>query len=278
MDEYGYSQEHQPLTWWRGHAIYVAHVLVLVWVASMLVTTVLMWAGAHGVLGLLPFSSQRVLAGEAWRILSYGFYNPPSLWFVVEMAMIIWFGREVERFFGRKIFLEFYLGLYLFLPLLFTAIGLWRPVALPGESGAFGLFLAFATLHPSVPVFFNLQARHVAFVLVGIYTLIGFSRNDVNSLLALWATVGFSYAFVRHEQGHFTLPKLRWPSRQPKLRVLPGGDRRGGTARSSSDPAMAELDALLDKIARSGLGSLTAQERSKLDQGREALRRRSSGH
>lgn len=274
MNDYGYSQEHQPLTWWKGYAIYAAHVIVLVWVASMLVTTVLLRT-APGFLATLPFSSERVWAGDFWRIFTYGFYNPPSLWFVVEMAMIIWFGREVERFFGRRSFLQFYLGLYLFVPVLMTGLGFWRPLSLAGDSGAFGLFLAFAALHPNVALFFNVLAKYVAFVLVGIYTLIAFSQNDVSTLISLWATVGFAVAFVRYQQGRLTLPRWRWPTRQPKFRVIQGAAKTSNSP--GQDAAMAEVDALLDKIARSGLGSLTADERARLDRGREAIRRRSSG-
>lgn len=277
MNDYGYSEEHQPLTWWHGHPIYLAHMVVLVWIGAMLITTILMWSGNGALLSVLPFSSERVFAGEFWRIFTYGFAKQPSLWFVIEMAMIVWFGREVERFFGRRTFLRFYLGLYLFLPALFTLIGLWRPMVLTRESGAFGLFLAFATLHPNVAMFFGVLAKWVAMVLVGIYTLMALSRNDALSLISLWATVGFSFAFVRHAQGRFELPRIRWPSRKPKLRVIPGGARDSAApSRPRQDAAMAEIDALLDKIARSGIASLTPQERAKLEHGREAIRRRAS--
>ena len=40
---------------------------------------------------------------------------------------------------------------------------------------------------------------------------------------------------------------------------------------------MAEIDALLDKIAQSGLGSLTAKERAKLEKGRERLLKKEPG-
>jgi len=41
---------------------------------------------------------------------------------------------------------------------------------------------------------------------------------------------------------------------------------------------MAEVDALLDKIAQSGIGSLTTKERAKLDAARaELLKRESAG-
>jgi hypothetical protein len=37
---------------------------------------------------------------------------------------------------------------------------------------------------------------------------------------------------------------------------------------------MVEIDALLDKIAQSGIGSLTPKERARLDTARETLRKR----
>jgi hypothetical protein len=40
---------------------------------------------------------------------------------------------------------------------------------------------------------------------------------------------------------------------------------------------MAEVDALLDKIAQSGIGSLTAKERAKLDAARSEMKKRSQG-
>jgi hypothetical protein len=40
---------------------------------------------------------------------------------------------------------------------------------------------------------------------------------------------------------------------------------------------MAEVDALLDKIAQSGISSLTAKERAKLDAARADLLKRESG-
>lgn len=280
MNDYGFSEEHQPLTWWRGHPLYTAHAIVAVLVASMLVTTGLMAfrtsAIAAAILSWLPFLSDRVFAGEFWRIFTYGLVNPPSLWFVVEMAMIVWFGREVERFFGRRTFLQFYVGFYFLLPVLFLLLGFWRPMRLAGESGAFALFIAFATLHPNAPMFFGLMTKWVAVILVGIYTLMALSQNDVVTLISLWTAVGFAYAFVRHQQGAFTLPKLSLPSRKPKFRVLPGGAKPAAPAPTArrDDPQMAEIDALLDKIARSGLASLTREERAKLDEGRERLRQR----
>jgi membrane associated rhomboid family serine protease len=275
MDVYGSSEEHQPVTWVRGHPIYAAHIIVAVFVASMIVTTVLMAAHLTGIFVWLPFGSAAVLRGEVWRVATYGLLNPPSLPFAVDMLMIVWFGREVERFFGRRTFLQLYAGVYLLSPLLFTLIGLWWPMNLAGETGAFALFIAFATLFPNAPMIFNVLAKWAAWILVAIFTLMALAANDWTTLVSLWATVGFAYAFVRYKQGRFALPSFRLPTRKPKLRVLP--DLEPPAAKSPKVASMAEVDALLDKIARSGMASLTAKERAKLDAARANLLKKDSG-
>jgi hypothetical protein len=202
--------------------------------------------------------------------------NPPSLWFVVEMFMLAFFGRELERFFGRRTFLTLYTSLYLLTPALFTLIGFIRPMELAGESAAFALFIAFATLYPNVAMLFNILAKWLAIVLVGIYTLMRLAANDWAGLISLWSTVGFAYGFVKFQQGAISLPRFRFPRRKPKLRVLPDPVAKKPTVVGSSkeDATMAEVDALLDKIAKSGIASLTAKERAKLEAAREGLMRR----
>ncbi len=275
MTTYPSSEDQEPVTWLSGHPIYAAHFIVLVYVASMLVTTAAMAFGAAGGLAWLTFDSAAVLRGEVWRVLSYGLVNPPSLWFVVDMFMIVWFGRELEKFFGRRTFLTFYACLYLLSPLLFTLIGLWQPMYLAGETGGFALFIAFATLYPGAMMMFNLLAQWVALILVGIYTLIHLSNRNLPGLISLWATTGFAFGFVRHQQGRFSPPRFRFPRRSPQLRVLDGGAANDPRALRSSNRTASEVDALLDKIAQSGLASLTAKERAQLDRSRAEILKKS---
>jgi hypothetical protein len=184
----------------------------------------------------------------------------------------------VERNFGRRTFLFFYGALYLLTPLLFTVIGIWIPMSLAGESGAFAIFIAFATLYPNTPVFFNLLAKWVAAILVGIYTLVALNNRDLVSLISLWATTGFAFAFVRYQQGLIALPQPKLFRGGPKLRVLPDlKDGKASGAKTDKASSMAEVDALLDKIAQSGIASLTAKERAKLDAARADLLKRESG-
>lgn len=273
-----YSEDQRPITYLAGHPIYAATLLIVIYVVSLFATTVCMALGYGETFAYyLEFDSRLVLnGGQVWRFFTYGLWNVPSLGFVIDMLMFVWFGREVERFFGRKIFLRFYAILYLLQPLTYTLLGLLRPTSLLGETGAFAFFLAFATLYPNAVLLFNILAKWMAIVLVAIYTLMAIAGRDLVALGALWVTVGYSYGFVRYEQGRLTLPKIPWPRRRPKLRVLPAADSadRAAAARGNENEPTSDVDALLDKIARSGMASLTAKERARLEKARADLMRK----
>jgi hypothetical protein len=277
MNVYGSSDEHQPVTWVRGYPLYAAHLIVAVFVVSMIATAIAMAAGGAQGLNLLRFSSEAVLNGQVWRVFTYGFVNPPSLWFAIDMLMIVWFGRELEKFFGRRIFLWLFGTLYLLSPVVMLGIGLMQPTVLAGQRGAFALFVAFATMHPNAVMMFNLLAKWVALILVGLFSLIHLADRDLVSLITLWSTTGYAFLFVRVQQGAITLPKFSFPRRKPKLRVLPDLPAKPKAAPRASDESMAEVDALLDKIATSGIGSLTPKERARLDAARENMLKRTSG-
>jgi hypothetical protein len=203
--------------------------------------------------------------------------NFPSLQFVFDMLYLAWFGREVEKFFGRKKFLLLFAGIYLLPPLIFTALTPWVNANLAGEFGALAVFVAFAALYPNVPLFLNVLAKWAAVILVGIFSLMAVAQRQWDWFMAIWIANGFSLAFVRYQQGRLVLPRLRLPSRQPKLRVLPDLEKKLTAAKVVKEDSMAEVDALLDKIAQSGMASLTPKERAKLDKARDDLMRRESG-
>jgi hypothetical protein len=277
------SEDHQPITWLRGYPIYATHLIVLVYVVSMIVTSILLGVmgqpSARQIAAWMMFDTSAVFNWQLWRYFTYGLWNEPTLTpFTWDMLFLFMFGREVEKFFGRLTFLRLFACLYFITPLLFTLLGKWRPMNLVGETGAFAVFIAFATLYPDVELMFNVMAKWAAFILFGVFTLIALAYQDLNGFLALWVTVLFAHGFVRYHQGRFNLPKMSFGHRKPKLRVLPDLEAERGGARTSKDDSMAEVDALLDKIAQSGISSLTAKERAKLDRARDDLKNRGSRH
>lgn len=278
MSGYGYSEEHRPVTYWRGHPIYAAQFVVIAYCVLMVVVAVL-GSGAAPIFAWLGFSSEQVLSGQVWRVATYGWFNPPSLFFALDMLMLWWFGGELERTFGRRLYAWLYGGIYLLPPLVLLAVGFFKPTAALGQPGALALFIAFATHFPGAPVFFTLLAKWAALILVGIYSLIHLSGRDWTGLIFLWTTCGYAHLFVKYQQGAFALPSLQLFKRKPKLRALPDLPAKkiaasSAPSASSDDSPMAEVDALLDKIAKSGIGSLTAKERAKLEAARADLLKR----
>lgn len=269
--------EARPVTWWRGHAIYSAHLVAAGLVIAMIVTSLALFAGANSALGALGFSSAAVLRGEVWRVLTYGFVNPPSIGFALDVVMLIWFGREVEKALGRARFLALCGSLWLLKPLFFAGTGIWLNAAFSGAALAFPLFVAFATLFPGVPLLFNILAKWAAVALVGIQALVALSARRWDLLAELAVGCGFAYLFVRFFREGFEWPKLRWPRR--RVVAKPAVPVRAVSVPAAPAPraGMAEVDALLDKIAQSGIHSLTRDERAKLEAARSDLLRRGSG-
>jgi hypothetical protein len=266
------DNDHQPIFWLRDYPVYAAYFVVLVFVVSLVATTLLLAANQQLFLAQLSFDSAGVLRGEVWRLFTTGLVNPPSLQFAFDMLMIAWFGRDLERFFGRGIFLVLCASLFLLPPLLFTAVAHWWPTHFAGEAIALAVFVAFASLYPNAELAFGIPAKLAAVILTGIFTLFGLAYHDWAGLVSLWSQVGLAIGFVAYQQGKFSLPNLAFWRRKPALRLLP--DVEAGThagARGAKEDPMAEMDALLDKIARTGMASLTRKERAKLAKAREDL-------
>ena len=102
--------DYKPVTWVRGNPLYATHVMVGFFAVTMIVATILGARLIVPVVDSLGFFTGKIYEGQLWRFLTYGLVNPPSISFVIEMLMILWFGRELERFFGRKVFLIFFGG------------------------------------------------------------------------------------------------------------------------------------------------------------------------
>jgi membrane associated rhomboid family serine protease len=273
------SNDQQPVTWWRGYPIHSAMLLVIVHVATMLATTIALASGATGAVSLLTFNSTAVLNGAIWQPLTYALVHPPSLWFAVEMYLMWAFGREVERFFGLRSFFQLYFSLYLLTPIVLTLVGLFFPNAYFGSGSLhFAIFIAFAALYPGAPMIFNITAFWAAVILVAINTLQALAAQDVASLVSLWASIGLTVGWVKWARGELTVPSLDLLKRKPKLRVMPDPERRE-TRRAPvvEDSTVDDIDPLLDKIARSGMSSLTPAERALLEKARAALLRKDPG-
>ncbi len=121
-----------------------------------------------GFFGLIPTA---VLQLQVWRLFTYMFLHGGLFHLLLNMFVLYMFGSQLERVWGRRRFLRYYLltgvgaGLFTLLPLpaFFHANHI-------GASGAvYGLLLAFGVLFPQAPVYIfgliPMSARHLVIVL-----------------------------------------------------------------------------------------------------------------
>jgi membrane associated rhomboid family serine protease len=269
------SDDYRPVTWMGRLPVDVTTILVAVHVVAAIITCLLVAVGAAAVLDLLLFDSARVLgAGQVWRLGTYALVHAPSalLWFAIEMYMLFIFGREVEKFIGQRSYIVLYL-LLLFVPsLVLTLWGLGQRTGLAGSPALhFGVFVAFATIYPSAELLLRVTAKWMALILAAIYSFELLAYHAWTDLTVVWISTATGFIFIRL-QG--VGPELAWWQNfkarvrpQPKFKVVP----KPAAPHRGEDDVYESVDPILEKIAKSGIGSLTANERRQLDRARNRL-------
>jgi len=273
------SDDYRPVTWMGRFPIDVTTILVALHVGVAILTCLVVAASGGAVLNFMLFDSARVLgAGQIWRLGTYAFVHSPSmlLWFAIEMYMLFVFGREVERFIGQRAYIALY-ALLLFIPsLLLTVWGVGQRTGLAGSLALhFGIFVAFATIYPAAELLLRITAKWSAVILGAIYVLQLLAYNAWTDLAVLLTSIAVGFCFVRLRG---VGPELVWWENlkarlqpKPKFKVVP----KSTPARRDDDDISESVDPILDKIARSGIGSLTPNERRILDRARDRLLRES---
>jgi len=274
------SDDYRPVAWMGRYPLDVTTILVGLHVALAVIACVLVAAGAGFVLDYLQFDSARVVSlGQVWRVATYAFVHTPSalLWFAVEMYMLFVFGREVERFIGQRAYLALYIILLIAPTAVLTVWGLWQPSALAGSPALhFGIFVAFATIYPRVELLLRIMAKWFALILAGIYTLQLIAYHAWTDLAVVWTSIAAAFVFIELRGAG---PELVWWNKfkgvirpRPKLHIV---QKPNAQRPVEQDDVYASVDPILDKISKSGIGSLTTNERRQLDRARNRLLKKS---
>ncbi len=279
------SEQCYPLTWVGRVPVYLATVLAAVQAVSMILTSLAMAVGGpeKSLLDPLVFSFGGLVKNwEVWTFFTYAFVNPPDLMFAVQLFMFAWFGSEVEKFLGRKSFAWMCGVLLVAMPAFLCVLGLFG-VNLPCQgAGAlnFSVFLAFVLIYPRAQIFFGIEARWIAVVLMAVYSLSGLANHTWAQLAMLWWGLAVVAIWLKFEG----LASLEAPSvsgflkrrhSERKLKVV----RQEKPKAKPEEPGVHDsIDPILEKIARQGIGSLSRAEREKLERARAALLEKERGH
>jgi membrane associated rhomboid family serine protease len=275
------SDDYRPVAWMGRYPVDVTTMLVGLHVACAIVACILTAIpGLGGTLNYFVFDSARIWNGlQVWRLGSYAFVHYPSalLWFAIEMYMLFVFGREVERFIGRRAYIALYLILLVTPAALLTIWGLWQRSALAGSPALhFGIFVAFATIYPRAELFLRIMTKWVVLILAAVYTFQLLAYHAWSDLMVVWTSIGAAFLFI---EMHGAGPELAWwealktrVGPKPKFHVVP---KTRSSRSAEPDDVYASIDPILDKISKFGIGSLTASERRQLDRERERLLKKS---
>jgi membrane associated rhomboid family serine protease len=245
--------------------------------------------------------TEKVFSGQVWRLLTYAFLHDPTslLHLVFNMLFLWWFGSELEGLYGPREFLTFYLVAAVLGGVAFQAYAgaTDAPLRCLGASGAVtAVMVLFACHFPHriILLFFILPVPVWALVAFQVlmdsfYFVSEMQGRGVRTQTAVVVHLaGAAFAFAYYKMQWRVAPLWTWlltrrgQTARPRLRVFHGEEEEPGEAVPVGPPPAqgvdeqleAKLDAVLEKVARSGQASLTESEREILFRASEIYKRR----
>jgi membrane associated rhomboid family serine protease len=227
----------------------------------------------------LDLAPVAVRHGQVWRLVTYAFCHSPHdlLHILFNMLFLVWFGATLERMYGTREFILFYLAGALVSGLANLGLSLLLRDSTPaiGASGAVMAVLMLYAIHfPRDEMYlllFRLQIRYVVLLYVAfdlwpvLQAVGGQGRTDNVAHMAHLGGLAFGYLYhyfgLRLDRGWgslkgFRAPRFRMKRRPESIRVYEPYE-----AEDRSENLDVKVDAILAKIQAHGEASLTDQER-----------------
>jgi membrane associated rhomboid family serine protease len=242
----------------------------------------------------MQLDAQAVCNGQVWRLLTHAFLHASVMHILFNMLFLWWFGSDVEDLYGPVEFLTFYLTAAVAGGLAF--VGAWAAgwgnarLAIGASGAVMGVIVVCAMHYPTrvIWVFGIVPMPIWLFVLVAIgKDWMTFASNAPTSTAVSGHLGGaiFGYAYYKF---HWRLSSLfsGWRTAvrrsRPRARLRVYREEEEGRPAPLTVPPTADvdeqleakLDAILEKVARSGQGSLTEPERQLLLRASEVYKRR----
>jgi membrane associated rhomboid family serine protease len=200
--------------------------LLVINTAIFVVSYLTAGTGLQELFRMLSLAPVAVLQSFAiWQLFTYQFLHGGFLHLLFNMLTLWMFGTTLERDWGTRRFLKYYLfcgvGAGLCDVAVNALIGNWNTRTIGSSGAVYGLLLAFGVLYPNVTVLFNflfpLKAKY--FVMIyGAMALLG--SLQVNTGVSNVAHLGgmlFGFAYLKLRWGKIDLGVLRRHYQQWKL-------------------------------------------------------------
>lgn len=255
------------------------------WVKRLLVANVvvffLSWViGLEAVFRWFAFAPSDILT-RPWGVFTYMFLHGDFWHLFVNMLVLFFFGPHLEKRWGSREFLTYYVICGLGgVALSFLFVPYW----IVGASAAiYGLMLAFAMNWPNAPIYiwgiFPVKAKWlVGFLfLISLMSAVGGTNSGVAHFAHLGGIVaGFLYLKSDWRPGRTSRNSGKGRGvRVRRMAIVPQEEKPEETAphgneskpwNSEDDKVLDEVDRILDKISAQGMSSLSPRERRVLDE------------
>jgi membrane associated rhomboid family serine protease len=226
-----------------------------------------------------------VEGGQLWRLLTCAFcHDRLAIWHILfNMLLLYWFGTRLERMYGGREFLLFYLAAAVCGSLAYVGLAYYTGSNTPaiGASGAvMGVMMLYVIFYPNETILLFWFIPTPLWIVLSLYVL-----YDLHPVLLALAgdkmftgvahaghlgglAFGFLYwKFNLRLETLFGRKVRRWPRREP--RPLPA---REILPFREPDPLSERVDEVLQKISEQGKESLTDEERDVLIRASEKFR------
>jgi membrane associated rhomboid family serine protease len=273
----------QPFTrrWAAGRPTATATLIAIsvgAFASQMLVEFVLTEHGDRGLLWQwLALDGASIQAGQYWKFLSQIFLHDGPFHLLANMLLLYFAGREVEPILGARHFV----GIFAIANVLGALVQWLVMPAFPFvgvSAGVAAVLVAFTAILPELEVTVNvlfvlplrLRAKHLGIAICAV-SATGWYMQTTPSVGPAAILVGSIFGWLYAKQLGFGNPlaiqRYIFNRRQHAARI----DRM-----SPAQFISAEIDPILDKIAREGMHSLTRAERKILAKGQEKIARKTA--
>lgn len=206
-----------------------------------------------------------------WQLLTYMFLHGGFFHILLNMFILWMFGSDLERTWGSKEFLKYYLICGIGAGLFNVLLQPNSMVPIIGASGAiYGVLVAFAVLFPNRLVYiyflFPVKVKHLVIVLAGLQFIMSVSgsRGNIAYLAHLGGmVVGYIYLRGPWQIRSFKFKLGSYIHRSKRERIT--------RQREKEEHLMEEVDQILDKINRVGYDNLSRRERKILEEASDKL-------
>lgn len=248
---------------------------VLIFVAVGLAGLVCFLMGQSGFISGLVYkymafpSSPELWLSRFYTVITYQFFHIDFLHILFNMLWLYWMGQLLLDFIKPRQFHVIYLGggiagaiffafIFNFIPAFKELIG----VPLIGASASvMAVMAALATLVPNYEIRLmfvgNVKMKYLLVAYI-VLDLIGTAAGNAGGSLAHLGGAMFGFVYVKLLQNGYDMSTAF--KRKPKLKVV-----RNDNVRKSPDQVnQKEVDAILDKISKSGYDKLSKEEKETL--------------